>query len=114
LWEIEEGSVARFRCPVGHIYSEQSMLNGQAMAADGALWVALRALEEREKLLRRVVERARRGSRSRMARQFEEHAAETGRQIELLHAALRDNTPAQWRRAAGIGAAGHIDPDQAN
>ena len=59
LWEVEEGNILRFRCRVGHVYSPDSMLAAQTDSVDRALWAALRALEERAALTRRLAERAR-------------------------------------------------------
>ncbi len=47
LWEVEDGPVLRFRCRVGHAWSAESLLAQQADGVEGALWMALRALEDR-------------------------------------------------------------------
>jgi two-component system chemotaxis response regulator CheB len=82
LWEVEEGDILRFRCRVGHVYSPDSMLAAQTDSVDRALWAALRSLEERAALTRRLAGRARDRSHAGVARAFdlraaaaEEHAA---------------------------------------
>ena len=54
LWEISDSRPRRFRCHTGHAYSLQTLAYLQATRADEALWKALRALHERESLLRDI------------------------------------------------------------
>jgi len=57
LQPIDEGEWLRFRCMVGHAYSPEALLDAQADALESALWSAVRNLEERSELLRRLAER---------------------------------------------------------
>jgi two-component system chemotaxis response regulator CheB len=54
LFEMRSSPVPRFRCRVGHAWSPDSLLEEHAIAMEGALWMALRALEERKSLSQRM------------------------------------------------------------
>jgi two-component system chemotaxis response regulator CheB len=63
MLERDEGGVVRFACQVGHAYSPDSLGEEQGEALESALWTAIRTLEERSDLLRRMARRAdRRGA----------------------------------------------------
>lgn len=56
LWELKDGKVARFRCRVGHSYGAESLASDLSSSAEAALWAAVRALEEKSALHRRMSE----------------------------------------------------------
>jgi two-component system chemotaxis response regulator CheB len=54
LWEIKEGDHIRYRCHIGHAYSEGDLLIQQHESLSATLWVALRMMEERKNLLIKI------------------------------------------------------------
>jgi two-component system chemotaxis response regulator CheB len=59
LFEMAGMNPLRFRCRTGHAYSAKSLMADQTSALEGALWTALRALEESAALARRVASQSR-------------------------------------------------------
>jgi len=98
LWQIQDGGLERYRCRVGHAWSPESLLTQQSEALEAALWVALRSLEERASLARRLAEPARRRGYSITATRFEEQAAEAQQAARLLRDLLlhRDAFATAW------------------
>jgi two-component system, chemotaxis family, protein-glutamate methylesterase/glutaminase len=70
LTEYYDGKLLRFRCQVGHMYSPQSALDGQAAALDRSLWAAYNALGERADMARRLAQEAERLGDATSARRF--------------------------------------------
>ena len=54
LSELQDGRPLRYRCHTGHAYTAKSLQSAQADRTDHALLGSLRALKEREQLLRRM------------------------------------------------------------
>ncbi|WP_432574983.1 chemotaxis protein CheB [Kineococcus sp. SYSU DK005] len=77
LWRIDDHGLLRFRCRVGHAWTAESLHEQQSAEMDGALWVALRSLEERAALNRELARRAAEAGRSLSAGRFGERADET-------------------------------------
>jgi two-component system, chemotaxis family, protein-glutamate methylesterase/glutaminase len=87
LWELSEGELMRYRCRVGHAYSEDSMVVEQGSAVEAALWSALELLEERSEFLDRIAERHG-DRRPRMHDRFAAAANDARERAELLRKAL--------------------------
>jgi two-component system chemotaxis response regulator CheB len=79
LFEMPGQLTPRFRCRVGHAWSGAGLLDEQADAMEGALWMALRSLEEKAALCRRMAGSAElRGNRTTAARYADASAEAEG------------------------------------
>ena len=88
LWELNEGQFLRFRCRIGHAWSEDSLLVEQSEAVEEALWVALKSLEERTALTLRMAQRARDRQQSHMTARYESDASDLKQHSETLRRIL--------------------------
>lgn len=79
LFEVDNEPVPRYRCRVGHAWSPDSLLEEQAIAMESALWMALRALEEKSSLGRRML--ASGADRYRVVAEDAENAAQMIRDL---------------------------------
>ncbi|MFB2921674.1 MULTISPECIES: chemotaxis protein CheB [Aerosakkonema] len=91
LWELKDGKYVRFRCRTGHAFSPKSLLASQSEALEEALWSALRALEEKSALIRRMAERAKERNQKLSAQRFEAQAKDADQSIALIREALIRN-----------------------
>ncbi len=90
LWAIEDGGLERFRCRVGHAWSPETLLTRQSESLEAALWIALRSLEERAALARRLAEPARSRGHHISASRFEEQATEAQQAARMVRDLLLD------------------------
>jgi two-component system chemotaxis response regulator CheB len=74
LWQKGEGEYAHYTCEVGHAFTAKSLLAGMDSQIERSLWVALRTLEERVRMLERMADEAGRG---RVAEAWHARAEET-------------------------------------
>jgi two-component system, chemotaxis family, protein-glutamate methylesterase/glutaminase len=88
LWETLENGRARYRCRVGHEYGQESFVAAQADRVEMALWSALRALEERGALHRRIAMRQRERGREDFAERYQWRADEAVEQALVLRGVL--------------------------
>jgi two-component system chemotaxis response regulator CheB len=100
LWEVAEGELVRYRCRVGHVYSESALIDGQASSVEAALWAALEVLEERSELLLRVAGRFD-AFKPRSAQGFRSAAADSAARAALIRQALGSGAPDRRGSAAG-------------
>lgn len=56
LWELKNKKLTRYRCRVGHSYTSESLNLELSHASETALWAAVRALEEKSAMQRRMAD----------------------------------------------------------
>ena len=92
IYELADGGIVAYRCRVGHQYGSDTFVFEQSKTVENSLWAALRLLEERAVLMRRLAERHGRAERSshrfsEKAEELEAHAAELTQLLREVTAA---------------------------
>lgn len=98
LTEHSEGGFLQWQCRVGHRYSPDTLIDAQADDVEGALWAAIRALEDRAALIRRMAHQAERRGQARSARHFRRRAQAASEQAEIVRQALAGAAGTTLRR----------------
>jgi two-component system, chemotaxis family, protein-glutamate methylesterase/glutaminase len=112
LWEIEDGKLMRYRCHVGHQFTPDGLDSEQSDAVEGALWSAVRVLEEHADLRRRMARRAKAAGLTVVSSGFEQSADETHRQAHSIRTLLFGRDVAVPMQLAVAGNGGEHAGDQ--
>lgn len=88
LWQLHNEKPLRFRCHTGHSYTARVLAESQEQAAEDALWGALRALQEKEKLYRQLAGSALNGSGASHAHEYLAQADRAADQASTLRRLL--------------------------
>jgi two-component system, chemotaxis family, protein-glutamate methylesterase/glutaminase len=84
LFEIGDLDPRRFRCHTGHAYTLLSLQHAQSEATDDALWGAVRALQEKQHLLKAMAESQSRPSQKNEADRLQKEADKVSRHAQTL------------------------------
>jgi len=88
LWQLYDNGPPRYLCHVGHAFTGRALLAEQDENLEQAFWAAMRALEERARLLASLVSAERAAGRQRSAEIYEKRLAETRGHVEQIRALL--------------------------
>lgn len=84
LWEMKSDELHRYRCHIGHMYSEADLIIKQSEKVQSTLWVALRMMEERRMLMIKLADNGKKKGFSRVAEGYFEKSVEIEVHIERL------------------------------
>lgn len=101
LWEVEQPGMPRFTCRVGHRISAETLLEQRDEEIEGALWAAVRALEEQASLAERLCERADELDHALTTERFRQRAEDARHQAEVLRATALHTMDADPAEAGG-------------
>jgi two-component system, chemotaxis family, protein-glutamate methylesterase/glutaminase len=88
--QIEEGTIIRFRCHTGHVYSLRTLLTEINEAIDDSLWNTIRVIEERIFLLRQMGQVAKHEAEAEQCLEEARRAEELAEQLRELVSHLNE------------------------
>ena len=100
MWEIDEGELVRYRCHVGHAYSAELMSLALDENLTRALGAALRALDERIAIARKLEQQAKDVGRTRIAESWARKAREFGEEAKVIRNSVQRTDAIAARFAA--------------
>lgn len=110
LWEIEDGSMLRYRCHVGHAFAADTVLASQGEEIDRLLGTLLRSHQERAALAHRMAKHERANERHALAQHLEGRARDYEHDVEIMRRLLRSGEAGSGttpdREEGSIGAYG--------
>jgi two-component system, chemotaxis family, protein-glutamate methylesterase/glutaminase len=112
LEEKRAGNYFYFRCHVGHEVSERSLLQTQGQEIETALWTALRILEERVALGRRIEQRAIERDNVHTLQRIRNQNQEALRNAEVIRRVLQGANPEQSITVLQDDIGGEFDPEE--
>jgi two-component system chemotaxis response regulator CheB len=88
IWEIKDGSFSRYRCHIGHTFTELQLLAEQDSEIEKSLWVAVRTLEEKRNLLQKIAVREQQQGFHTLSEEHDERASNLQKHISRLKTLL--------------------------
>jgi two-component system chemotaxis response regulator CheB len=79
LWQVDDKTLVRFRCHVGHVYQAEALLAEQAEILEAALWTAVRTFKDRAVLSRQLANQERERGNAPGASHFDDQAQQAER-----------------------------------
>ncbi len=94
LWQIgkskNQDTMLRYRCHIGHAFTSNTLVEEQNEATEKALWIALRTLEERGRLLKNMSDRYAKRGADALAKTHLERSTEALEHSALIRNLIRD------------------------
>ena len=93
LWQINkdgqgQGKDDRYRCHIGHSYSEKDLVIKQGEIFESTLWTALRIMEERKILLKKMQDDNTKRGFSKFAKDYKEKVDDLQKHVDKLKEVL--------------------------
>ncbi|MHA7056983.1 chemotaxis protein CheB [Aquimarina sp. M1] len=91
LWKMADSDPERYRCHVGHSFTQEALEQSQEASLEEALWVSIRTLEEKKTLLRRMADEYDRKKMTSLSASYANKIEEVTEHITNIKAVLQLN-----------------------
>ena len=91
LWKIEYSNQDRYRCHVGHAFTQEALLKSQDSSLEEALWVSVRTLEEKRTLMKTMVNDYKRKGMLQLIKSYSHKIEEVSEHIKNIKSVLKLN-----------------------
>src|SRR5262249_19123313 len=92
MWEVQDGDLVRYRCHTGHAYAAQLLNFALDDSIRRSMASALRALDERIALTRRLKSEAERGGHTHLAQSWTRTLTEIESEAQVLRTSMQRMT----------------------
>ncbi|MBK6263912.1 chemotaxis protein CheB [Marivirga sp. S37H4] len=89
LWEMKNSNIVRYRCHIGHSYTEEALVESKDNGLEEALWIALRTLEEKRMLLLKIISDYKKRNLSQLVLSYENKLEEVLRHINQIRKVMQ-------------------------
>jgi two-component system, chemotaxis family, protein-glutamate methylesterase/glutaminase len=93
LWEIHAKGPTRYRCHTGHAFTSRVLAELQSEAVEDALWGAIRALHEQERLFSKMAENERHSGHQGGAGEYQAMVAKARAHSQALRDLIAARAP---------------------
>ncbi|WP_178987772.1 chemotaxis protein CheB [Winogradskyella schleiferi] len=91
LWEMRDPVQKRYRCHVGHAFTQEALLKSQDGALEEALWISVRTLEEKRTLMQSMISDYKRKGMQQLIKSYNHKLDEISEQIKSIRSVLQLN-----------------------
>jgi len=88
MWELKDGDMSRYRCHIGHAYTEETITTGVDERLKRAMTTALRTLNERVALISKLRDEAGDRGRFELANSWSMKAKEFESEADVIKDAI--------------------------
>lgn len=96
LWQIGNDEPLRFRCHIGHSFTADALISDQTRNLENALSSAVRLMEEKVLMARRMAERRRAMQLPEVAEPYEQYASQLDKEVVVIRQLLLNGNATRY------------------
>ncbi|MGH7193559.1 MAG: chemotaxis protein CheB, partial [Candidatus Saccharimonadales bacterium] len=94
LWRTRDGKVVKYRCHVGHSFTEKGLMAAKDEEVELALWTALRVLKEKAAMCRAILDRPNPNRARTSVQHFQQELEQADWEADVIRKALMTDAAA--------------------